>query len=117
MASMFGFRLRLYALIPVFLISGCVSSSDEDNTVTLGWEAPLTRIDGSKLYPGEIEGYRVYYRQSGDPDFDVQVIEQAGTTQWQPSQLPSGEYQFAVSTLDTSGLESPRSETLRVTIP
>ena len=115
MASMSGFRLRLHQLIPLLLISGCVSSGD--NTVTLNWDAPLTRVDGSKLYPGEIQEYRVYYRQPGERDFDVRVIEGTGATQWRPSGLTSGEYLFAVSTVDTSGLESPRSETLRVTIP
>ena len=117
MASMFGFRLKLHRLLAVLLISGCVSSGGDTSTVTLDWKAPLTRVDGSKLYPGEIDGYRIYYRQSGDPDFDVRVIEDANTTRWQPSGLASGDYQFAVSTVDTSGLESARSETLRVTIP
>ncbi|MFO7787686.1 MAG: fibronectin type III domain-containing protein [Halospina sp.] len=114
---MLGFCLRLHRLIAVLLVSGCVSSGGNTSTFTLDWDAPLTRVDGSKLYPGEIDGYRIYYRQSGEPDFNVREIEDAGTTRWRPSGLPSGDYQFAVSTVATSGLESPRSETLRVTIP
>lgn len=101
------------------LVSGCMPANDNstDDAVTLHWDAPLTRVDGSKLYPGEIREYRVYYRNPGDSGFEIEVIEEAGTTQWQPSDLPAGNYRFAVSTVDTSGLESARSETLSVTIP
>ena len=120
---MLGLTIRFFPffrtsglLMAIMLVAGCMGGGNSGET-TLDWDAPLTRVDGSKLYPGEIQGYRVYYRQPDDVEFRVHTIDEASTTRWQPDSLPSGEYLFAVSTLDTSGLESARSETLRVTIP
>ncbi len=125
MASMHGLTMRLRQfprfsglLVAMLLVSGCVGGGDDDGQTTLNWDAPLTRVDGSKLYPGEIQGYRVYYRRPGEAGFRVHAINDASKTEWQPTHhLPAGDYVFAVSTMDTSGLESARSETLRVTIP
>ncbi|MGM0450907.1 MAG: hypothetical protein ACQERE_08770 [Pseudomonadota bacterium] len=132
MASMHGltttYHLSLRAsclLMAALLVAGCMGGGGSAGSAgrasggqtKLDWKAPLTRVDGSKLYPGQIRGYRVYYRRPNESDFRVQTIDDADTTEWQPNNLPAGEYLFAVSTVDTSGLESPRSETLRVTIP
>lgn len=124
MASMLGLTIRvppfiriLCLLTAMMLVAGCIEGSDDRGQTTIDWSAPLTRVDGSKLYPGEIQGYRVYYRHPDESDFRVHTLNDAGTTQWQPGHLPTGDYLFAVSTVDTSGLESARSETLRITIP
>lgn len=124
MAAMLGVTIRLNPffrtsglLVATLLVAGCMGGNNDDDQTTLDWDAPLTRVDGSKLYPGEIQGYRVYYRRPDESDFRVHTIDEANTTQWQPNTLPTGDYLFAVSTVDTTGLESARSETLRVTIP
>ena len=111
---------RFGLVLSVFLMAaaGCTDESgDASNTPTLSWDAPMNRVDGSKLYPGEIEGYRIYYRRPEAPRFNSFFIKSPTQTSWTPTRLTSGEYSFAVSTVDTTGLESPRSETLRVTIP
>jgi len=99
----------------MMMLSAC--NSDGDSTPTLNWDAPLTRVNGSKLFPGEIDSYRVYYRRQDENGFRVRTIDSAGQTSWTPNALKDGTYVFAVATVDTAGLESPRSETLRVTIP
>lgn len=104
-------------MAPLMLLSACISSGEATGTPTLNWGAPLTRVDGSKLYPGEIDGYRVYYRQDEESVFRSHRIDSPNETTWTPTTLESGTYTFAVSTVDTTGLESPRSETLRITIP
>lgn len=106
-----------FLLMATLVVAGCIGDSDTGDQTTLDWDAPLTRVDGSKLYPGEIQGYRIYYRRPEDSDFRVHTIDEASITQWQPTTLRTGDYVFAVSTVDTTGLESARSETLRVTIP
>lgn len=101
--------------------AGCNEELEDaaGQTPTLNWNAPMNRVDGTKLYPGEIEGYRIYYRrsQASNSGFQSHFIESPSQTSWTPTPLEGGTYNFAVSTVDTTGLESPRSETLRVTIP
>ncbi|MFL1404667.1 hypothetical protein ACJO2E_04895 [Marinobacter sp. M1N3S26] len=81
---------------------------------TLQWEGPLTREDGSKLYPGEVRGYRVYYRLRHQEQFDSLVVEGPDTDSLLLDDFKPGAYEFAVSTLDSNGLESQRSEPVPV---
>ncbi|WP_328188765.1 fibronectin type III domain-containing protein [Marinobacter sp. OP 3.4] len=81
---------------------------------TLQWDGPLTREDGSKLYPGEIRGYRVYYRLRHQDEFDSLVVEGPDANSLLLDDFKPGAYEFAVSTLDSNGLESQRSEPVPV---
>ena len=81
---------------------------------TLQWDGPLTREDGSKLYPGEIRGYRVYYRLRHQDEFNSLVVEGPDANSLLLDDFKPGAYEFAVSTLDSNGLESQRSEPVPV---
>lgn len=81
---------------------------------TLQWDSPLTRVDGSKLYPGEISGYRVYYRLRHQEEFESLVIDGPDTDSLTLDDFEPGAYEFAVSTLDVDGLESRRSDPVAV---
>lgn len=81
---------------------------------TLHWEGPLTREDGSKLYPGEISGYRIYYRLRHQDDFRSLTLEGPDADSLPLDDFEPGAWEFAVSTLDTNGLESRRSEPVPV---
>lgn len=115
----YPFLTGLAAITLATAMTGCNEELDDTagQTPTLNWDAPMNRADGTKLYPGEIQGYRVYYRRTEESGFDTYFIDSPNQTSWTPTPLGSGTYRFAVSTIDTAGLESPRSETLRVTIP
>jgi hypothetical protein len=76
----------------------------------LSWSAPMTREDGSKLYPGEIRGYRIYYKKPNERKFRSIDINDGSLTSYQLGRFKAGIYEFSVTTLDTKGLESRRSQ-------
>lgn len=81
---------------------------------TLSWTPPATREDGSSLAMGEIRGYRLYYRLRHQERFDAIILQGPDATRYPLTDLPPGAYEFAVSTLDHSGLESRRSEPVAI---
>lgn len=83
---------------------------------TLAWTAPLTREDGSSLAPGQISGYRIYYRLKHTRKFDTIPLNDASTTRYTLNGMPPGAYEFSISTIDVDGLESRRSEPVQVNL-
>lgn len=81
---------------------------------TLRWDGPLTREDGSKLYTGEISGYRVYFRLRHQDNFQSMLIPGADSDRLTLDAFDPGAYEFAISTLDTEGLESRRADPVPV---
>lgn len=100
--------------------NGSNSTISEKNshqtTPSLSWVAPATRADGSKLYTGEIKGYRVYYKLRHEDSYQIIQLTDASKTQLRLAGFKAGAYEFAVTTLDTDGLESPRSKAVSVNI-
>lgn len=80
----------------------------------LSWTAPLTREDGSSLAPGEIAEFRIYYRLRHQEDYRVIRIESPSTTRLSLAEMAPGAYEFAITTVDTEGLESRRSTPVTV---
>lgn len=72
------------------------------------WEAPTAREDGEGLPPEEILGYNVYANS--------ELIATTTETQWEyvPSSQVSLPVGIAVTTLDTRGQESSKTEEIRV---
>lgn len=108
----------LLAVIPAGLV-GCGGSDDGINFAgvysvesppSLRWDSPMTREDGSKLYPGEIGGYRVSYRLRHEEDFTSVIVDGPDTNHLRLQGLPPGAYEFTIRTIDTRGLESRRSK-------
>ncbi len=82
----------------------------------LQWLAPATRADGSKLYTGEIHGYKIYYKLRHQHVFRIIQVDDASSTHYPLKEFIPGVYEFSISTLDTEGLESQRSELVAVNI-
>lgn len=95
---------------------GSVSGNPRASAPHLQWLAPATRADGSKLYAGEIRGYRIYYKLRHQEALRTIDIDDAGMTSYPLQGFNPGVYEFSVSTLDVEGLESQRSETVSVNI-
>ena len=89
-------------------------------TSELSWTAPSTRVDGTPLDPADIAEYRVYYTINGEPQ-GVAPIVVSGTSASETVTLeltPRVEpyvISFAITTVDTDGLESAQSETVSKT--
>lgn len=83
---------------------------------TLAWTAPLTREDGTSLAPGQISGYRIYYRLKHTRTFDMIPLNDASTTRYTLHGMPPGAYEFSISTIDVDGLESRRSDPVEVNL-
>lgn len=75
----------------------------------LSWSAPQTREDGSALRPGQIAGFRIYYRLRHENRFNVIPVVNPNRTSQPLTDLPPGAYELAITTVDAEGLESRRS--------
>lgn len=94
--------------------SGPTGENSLTTPSTLRWEAPLTREDGSRLYSSDISGYRIYYRLRHENSFDVIRLPGGVATEYPLEGFPPGAYEFSITTLDDSGLESRHSDAVVV---
>jgi hypothetical protein len=101
-----GTRQLVYA---AFTVANGASTSAENGTVTLSWNAPTTRSDGTPLLMSEIAGYTVYYGSSGGSYSSSINVPNSTTTALTITDLPPASYDFVVTARDTSGLESMHS--------
>jgi hypothetical protein len=86
--------------------------------VTLSWQTPSTRNDGSPLSISDIAGYEVYYLAEGQALEDASVIRIADPLNNQVTfELDAGFWHFAMATLDSEGLLSEISSTVSIYIP
>lgn len=93
-------------------------SSNEQQTraPTLTWNAPLTREDGSSLYPGQISGYRIYYRLKHENTLKVIPVDSPQQNHFTLNAMPPGAYEFSITTVDDTGLESRRSTPVSINL-
>lgn len=82
----------------------------------LEWSAPLTREDGSSLADGEIKGYQLYYKLRHKEEFQTMFVESDAGTRLPLEDFIPGAYEFSITTIDTEGLESRRSEPVVVDV-
>ena len=81
--------------------------SGENGSVTLAWDAPTARVDGSPLT--NLAGYKIYYgRMSGVYDYEI-AIDNPGVSTYVVENLVSGDWYFALAAFDAEGLESEHS--------
>lgn len=90
------------------------TDSESITAPTLHWDAPLTREDGSRLYASDISGYRIYYRLRHTDNYEVISLSGDDITRYQLEGFPPGAYEFSITALDDSGLESQRSDPITV---
>jgi|GEM_PF-6495127 len=84
--------------------------------VTVYWEAPSVRTDGTGLSTGEIDHYTVRY--GTEPGSLDQQIEVPGTeTEYAFNDLTSGLWYFTVQVVDTAGLASAPATVVEHQVP
>lgn len=84
--------------------------------VSIAWKAPTTREDGSSLAADEIQTYRVYYGPSALTEFGSSIDVDGSNLQAVINHLETGDYKFAVSSIDKDGLESELSNLITVAL-
>jgi fibronectin type 3 domain-containing protein len=103
----------------IFLTSGCgvstpaaqAPSDTVHHQVDLSWEAPATS-------PVEIIGYHVYRAPAGGSAYQLLNTSPAVETVYLDTTVQSGlSYNYFVTSVDGSGVESGASNTVSVSIP
>ncbi len=79
-------------------------------SVTVSWMPPTEREDGSTLQNDEIDLYRIYYGLASESGYSGTLDISGTLSDIVVEELETGEYKFAISTIDVSGLESALSE-------
>ena len=82
---------------------------DVDHSAQLSWTLPSKRMDGSDLDLHEIAAFRVYHTID-DADFEETFEVNGDKTNLIIEDLSEGEHYFAITVIDTNGLESDLSE-------
>ena len=72
---------------------------------TLTWDAPKTNVDGTPI--NDLAGYKIYF--GSEPGKFSHVIDVGNVTNFEITNLPSGEFYCAATAYDTSGNESTLS--------
>ena len=84
-------------------------------SATLSWQPPTQNTDGSALT--NLAGYKVYWGTSQGVYPNSVTINNPGLASYVVGNLVRGTYFFAVSSLNTAGMESSRSNSSSKTIP
>lgn len=95
----------------LLLLPGCGggggSESNSNNSVTLAWDAPTTRVDGSPVTENDISGYNIYWNQD---DYSKPIGTTTSKT-FTVNNLQAGEYCFKATTVNLYGIEgSPTND-------
>jgi hypothetical protein len=81
------------------------------DSVTLSWEPPSENTDGSTLH--DLAGYRIYSGQTAD-DLTLRVtLDNPGLTRYVVEPLAPGELYFALSALNSNGVEGALSAVIQ----
>jgi len=100
--------LFLFICPPWLLGSGSANAG----TANLSWTAPTTRTDGSAL-TGAVS-YKVY---RGPSAASLTLLTTVTTVGYTDASAPAGTVWYAVSAVDSAGLESVKTAALSVVIP
>lgn len=76
-------------------------------TVTLSWLPPTQQVDGSPI--GELSGYRLLFGQASREYSQAIDVDNPGITRYTIDGLGSGDWYFAIQTIDAQGLISDPS--------
>lgn len=94
------------------------NNNSTGQTVSLSWTIPTQRTDGSSLPVSQLAGYQIYYYADGSSAGSGQVINinDPLVTTYTTQVLPPATYNFAIAAVDTTGLASPLSSPVTITV-
>ncbi|GAB4388539.1 MAG: hypothetical protein Kow0025_08450 [Thermodesulfovibrionales bacterium] len=102
----------LLCALAISVVIVALPSLASASVITLAWEAPTTKVDGSPL--GDLAGFKLYYGTL--PGNYSATLDAGAATTYQMTDLePGATYYFAVTAYDASGNESDFSNEVAVT--
>jgi hypothetical protein len=84
-------------------------------TIALSWDIPTQREDGSYLSPEEISGYQIYLELS-EAMLQEKLWVSGELQSVELNEMPSGNYRFAIATIDADGIEGKASDWISLQI-
>lgn len=91
-----------------------VLASSTTYSASLGWARPTLREDGTPLDAADIAGFNLYYSTSSTGTMTRIASLTASQLRYVVANLAAGTHYFALSTVDSAGLESSLSGRARV---
>jgi hypothetical protein len=88
-------------------VSAASTTSTSSGSATLSWIPPTENTNGSPL--SNLAGYHIYYGTSQSSLSHVVNVTNPGLTAYVLSDLPAATWYFAMSSVNSSGIEGPRS--------
>lgn len=88
-------------------VSGSTGTTSSTGSATISWTPPTQNTNGSTLT--NLAGYRIYYGTSQTNLSNVVNITNPGLVTYVLSNLSTTTYYFAMTSVNSSGTESPRS--------
>jgi hypothetical protein len=104
----------LKSALGTFSIMVLVSAPVVSGPVALKWTRPATNTDGKPLT--NLAGYRVYYGTNPSQPASVQDITDPSATSTSINGLTTGTWYFSISSYNTLGTESVRSNPVSIVI-
>jgi len=98
------------------LVSKSATLTVKPVNITLTWEIPEQRVDGSPLHPSELSGYRILYGTHADQLTQTLHINNPYTSEQRFENLPKNTYYFSIVAIDDLGNESPLSNIVEATL-
>jgi len=98
---LFFFGLSSVLLLTIFML---IDSAKAEGGLTLVWDTPTTREDGSQLDPSDIKGYRIYAKTTAE----YQLLAEIDNVNEFP--LTFGHGCVKMATIDIAGISSVLSK-------
>jgi hypothetical protein len=98
--------------LPAFAITVAAAVAGGSG-VSLTWVAPTENSDGTPLT--DLKGYKIHYGTQPQSYTDSISVDNPTLTTFLVSSLPSGKYYFAVTAMNSQGLESSPSDEIAAT--
>ena len=88
----------------------------EQDTFTMEWEIPASRLNGSSLSTADISGYELYYTSTTQGLNETILVDDPSQTSYEFADIAPGTYLVAIAAIDAAGLRSPSSQTIEVIV-
>ena len=88
----------------------------QTGSITLSWNAPVARSDGTPLSLADIDGYRIHYGTSAGSYTNHVDLADGSAQSVVLTDLPVGTYYLVMTTYDVDGRESSYSDVISVVV-